>query len=67
MKTINILFAALAIAISLVSCKPENVQMTTVVNEDGSFARTVRFEVDSIRAMKHKLVVDVLGSLDWCK
>ncbi|MCQ2200868.1 MAG: hypothetical protein MJZ27_02140 [Bacteroidales bacterium] len=71
MKTINIFFAVIAVVIALVSCTPQNVQMTTVVNADGSFVRSARFEVDSLTAlgekMDHKLVVNVLDNDLWCK
>lgn len=71
MKTIDILLAIFAVALSCISCDSDNIEMTTVVNRDGSFSRVVRFESDSLSMIgaetDRKNIVNVLGNEAWCK
>lgn len=71
MKTINILFAVIALTLTCISCTSDDIQMKTVVNRNGSFSRTVRFESDSLTMAgvkcERKNIVNVLNNDDWTK
>lgn len=70
MKTINntILFFLLLI---LASCDKETLNMTTVLNSDGSCSRSVMFKCDSLtmagEKTERKHIVDVLDNEAWQK